>query len=328
MAIFYDLKSIMGDSPEQARENLHNLKTHYQFWYDGGSLFTELEEMIRHATPDDWIPGDSQASPARWHTRLKAILDKRSARVNTHHQPLVEVFNGKGSRIQRAGNLLPERYLPVKQALNKQLKHKRSLASKLVDYHYTMHSADSDVKVFHLALFLDWSSTEKLRRTKPRQDHCRYHLKQQLKAVSALLNGLRHHKGLSKMVGYFWVVMQDIRGKPYIRLHLYVKKDNYTGEMLRSIIQRWLSITGNDGAASHRHDALLKPPYFRLESDLHPFTLEEDMLHANLLNKKLNATTGPAAMTTEYHLEALAKRVMFWPECRSYYCSHADAKNQ
>ncbi len=318
--MFSDLRSVMGDSPDQARENLHELRRDYRFWFEEVSLFTLLDGMRRQAenivASGIWQPG-TPIQPGAWHSALKNISDVRSCRAGTHFQPLVLVHHGKGNVLQRSQHYLPDAYLPARQALNKQLKQKQRLARMLTDYHYTQHGAEPGVKTFRLALFLEWSSTSP---GHPQNDyHC--HLQQQMKAVSTLLNGLRHQQSLSKLVGYFWVVMQDIRGKPYVRLHLYVPEKDYTDDLLLKIIRRWLTITGSAGGTSHCNPALLQTPHFRLDESLHPFTVEEDMSQLSRFGRKLSAAQEKAPLTAELFLEALAKRIMFWPKCRSHCLS-------
>lgn len=319
MALFIDFMNVMGLSPEQAAENLYELKNNYQFWHADVSIFTPLEELRRKA-----VEATNLMSPPLSSTTWRSVIKKLSDTRNLCESNKNNLLNSQYNATPRKGVTgMPLIFQPVRQTLNKQLRRKREIFTKLIDYHFMLQGKLPGVKMFALALFLDWSSTESRRKAGKPEDHYRCHLTIQMESVSTLLNGLRHHRSLTRLVGYFWVTMQDARNKPYVRLHLYVPEENYTEEMLLSIILRWLKVTGEYGGASHKHSDLLKKHHYRLDEKLTPFTIEEDMLQINHFGKKLSMAPGPAPLTMECYLESLAKRVMFWPGSKPYFFSNA-----
>jgi hypothetical protein len=330
--IFRTLADILGDSPAEAKSNLYRLEDEYRFVTGDIMAFQVLKEAIRLAeiVADDMRqqnPGAKETKPrhrkrniasVRWHTALKAVFGLTPF-------PTTVLTRRQYSMFQVTD--LQNQALTVKKAINAQLRQKHTYLYGLLAYDITVRNRGGHVRVFRLALFLDWSVVKDIDATLDVRGAV--YLKQLMKLLAVFLNGIRHHKGLGHPEGYHWLVLSDHSLRPYVRLHLYVPHQHYRADMLQSIIDRWLRVSPGNVCLEHPHIDLLKTLRFT-DPVTHPaarrdnrlFGSEEKItMHAVLAEKKMLSLEEKAVLENEAELRLLAKRIMSYPRIRSYHFS-------
>ena len=77
------------------------------------------------------------------------------------------------------------------------------------------------------------------------------HLERLGNALKKFFNLVRNRASFNYIVGYFWVVMIDAEGIPYIHLNFYVNNDRFGQRLAEDINGVWLKVTNGAGEIIH-----------------------------------------------------------------------------